>query len=73
MTEFLHSRRNLHFKINCFRVVFMSTVQEIEEAVSRLSLEELATFREWFSQLDADAWDRQLQRDITAGRLRAYP
>ena len=51
----------------------MSTVQEIEEAVSRLSLEELATFREWFSQLDADAWDRQLQRDITAGRLRAYP
>ena len=47
----------------------MSTVQEIEEAVSRLSLEELATFREWFSQLDADAWDRQLQRDITAGRL----
>ena len=47
----------------------MSTVQEIEAAVSRLSLEELAAFRDWFSQLDAAAWDRQFQNDVISGRL----
>jgi hypothetical protein len=49
----------------------MSTVQEIEAAVSRLSPEELALFRAWFRQFDAEAWDRQFEEDATAGRLDA--
>ncbi len=49
----------------------MSTVQEIEAAVSNLSRDELASFREWFAEYDAAAWDRQLEEDVAAGRLNA--
>ncbi len=41
----------------------MSTLEEIEDAVRRLSSEELAAFRAWFAQLDAAAWDRQIEED----------
>ena len=47
----------------------MSTIAEIEDAVRRLSPEDLAAFREWFVQLDAEAWDRQIAEDVAAGRL----
>ena len=47
----------------------MSTVQEIERAVSQLSLEELTTFRVWFSEFDAEVWDRQFEEDVAEGRL----
>jgi hypothetical protein len=47
----------------------MTTVKEIESAVSRLSREELSAFRVWFEEFDADAWDRQLEEDVAAGRL----
>jgi hypothetical protein len=47
----------------------MSTIAEIEDAVRRLSPEDLAAFREWFVQLDAEAWDRQIEEDVAAGRL----
>jgi hypothetical protein len=49
----------------------MSTVHEIEAAVSKLSREELRTFRDWFSEFDAAAWDKQLEADAAAGRLDA--
>ena len=49
----------------------MSTIQEIEVAVSKLSREELSSFRDWFADFDADAWDRQLEEDVRAGRLDA--
>jgi len=47
----------------------MSTVQEIQDAVRQLSAEDLAAFREWFASFDASLWDRQLEMDVTAGRL----
>jgi uncharacterized protein YfaT (DUF1175 family) len=47
----------------------MSTIAEIEDAVRRLSPDDLAVFREWFVQLDAEAWDRQIEEDVAAGRL----
>ena len=49
----------------------MSTVKEIETAVSKLSLQELCSFRLWFAEFDAEAWDRQFERDVAAGRLDA--
>ena len=49
----------------------MSTIQEIEEAVRRLSPEALAAFRAWFAEFDAAVWDRQIEQDIAAGRLDA--
>lgn len=47
----------------------MTSVQEIESAVSGLSREELSAFRAWFTEFDAEAWDRQLEGDVAAGRL----
>ncbi len=47
----------------------MSTLQDIERAVSQLSLEELATFRAWFAEFDAEIWDQQFEKDVAAGRL----
>lgn len=49
----------------------MSSIQEIEAAVSRLSPQELAEFRTWFNRFDAEAWDRQFEEDAAAGRLDA--
>jgi hypothetical protein len=47
----------------------MSSVKDIESAVARLSPNELAAFRNWFAEYDAEAWDRQLENDIAAGHL----
>jgi hypothetical protein len=49
----------------------MSTVHEIENAVRRLAPQELATFRAWFAEYDAEIWDRQFDEDVAAGRLDA--
>jgi hypothetical protein len=47
----------------------MATVQSIEQAVSQLSLEELARFRDWFDEFDAELWDRQIEADAESGKL----
>ncbi len=47
----------------------MSTLQDIERAVSQLSLEELAIFRAWFAEFDAEIWDQQFEKDVAVGRL----
>ena len=49
----------------------MSTVLEIETAVSKLSRQELLSFRDWFSEFDAVAWDKQFEEDVAAGRFDA--
>ncbi len=47
----------------------MSTIQEIEKAVSRLSSGDLARFREWFAEYDAKVWDEQFEQDAQSGKL----
>jgi len=47
----------------------MSNVKDIENQVKGLSSEELATFRQWFARFDAEAWDRQFEADVKAGKL----
>jgi hypothetical protein len=47
----------------------MSDLQEIETAISKLSADELAAFRVWFAEFDAEIWDRQFEEDVAAGRL----
>lgn len=47
----------------------MSTVEQLEEAVRRLSAEDRAAFRTWYAEFDAAEWDRQLEADVSAGRL----
>lgn len=47
----------------------MSNVENIEDRIKELSSEELAAFREWYVQFDAEAWDRQFEADVNAGKL----
>ena len=45
------------------------SVKDIERAISQLSPEDLQSFRNWFREFDAEAWDRQFDSDVAAGRL----
>ena len=47
----------------------MSNVENIETRIKELSPEELTAFREWFIKFDAEAWDRQFEADVKAGKL----
>jgi hypothetical protein len=47
----------------------MSTAQEVEKAVSKLSPQELVRFRAWFEQFDAEVWDKQFEEDAASGKL----
>ncbi|MBD0389475.1 MAG: hypothetical protein ICV54_23970 [Nostoc sp. C3-bin3] len=39
-------------------------ITNIEFAVSQLSSEDLAAFRSWFTEFDAAAWDKQIEKDV---------
>lgn len=47
----------------------MGKIEIIEKEVSQLSLSELATFRNWFVEFDAAAWDSQIENDAKSGKL----
>ena len=47
----------------------MSKIDKIENEIRRLTDAELAAFRKWFIEFDAEAWDRQIERDSASGRL----
>jgi hypothetical protein len=49
----------------------MEKVEKIERELQELSPEELANFRQWFAAFDAEAWDRQFEADVKAGKLDA--
>ena len=49
----------------------MSTIQEIQTAVSELSPEELSVFRAWFAEFDTKVWDQEFEQDVAVGRLEA--
>jgi len=42
----------------------MSTVQQLENTVRQLSANDLAAFRAWFAEFDAEQWDRQFEADV---------
>jgi len=44
-------------------------VQAIEEQIKTLSPGELAELREWIVEHEWAEWDRQIERDSTAGKL----
>jgi len=47
----------------------MSTVEEIERAVSQLPPDELARFRAWFEAFEAARFDEKIERDAEKGKL----
>ena len=49
----------------------MEKVEKVEREVREFSAEEIAKFRQWFAAFDAEAWDRQFEADVKAGKLDA--
>jgi len=47
----------------------MSKVETIERDIKNLNEDELADLRRWFAAFDAEAWDRQFEDDVHAGKL----
>jgi hypothetical protein len=47
----------------------MTKLEKIEESVANLSHDEFWRFAEWFAELQAERWDRQIEQDAKAGRL----
>lgn len=47
----------------------MSEVEQLEARIQGLSPAELAAFRAWFIEFDAQVWDRQIEADLKAGKL----
>jgi len=47
----------------------MSTVKEIEEAISKLPKYELAALREWLDEFETRIWDEQFEKDAKSGKL----
>ena len=51
------------------KLIDMTTIQEIEEAVANLPDAERDKFRAWFTEFDAAAWDREFEQDAQSGKL----
>jgi hypothetical protein len=47
----------------------MARVDELTNEVQRLNRDELAAFRDWFRKYDSDEWDKEIEEDVSAGRL----
>ena len=47
----------------------MVRLSDIENAIRQLPPDQLTALREWFAKFDAEAWDRQFEEDVRAGRL----
>ena len=45
------------------------SVKELESVVARLSPTELSAFADWFEDYMAEAWDKQIEADLKAGKL----
>jgi hypothetical protein len=49
----------------------MSTIEQIKTAILTLAPDEFQRLRQWFADVDYQLWDRQLQQDVTDGKLDA--
>lgn len=47
----------------------MTKLEQIETEIKKLSPEEFSRLRDWLLELDADEWDRQIERDAASGKL----
>ncbi len=49
----------------------MDKIEKVGREIQEFSPAELAAFRKWFHDFDAEAWDRQIEEDVQAGKLDA--
>ena len=45
-------------------------VKEIETAISELPPAQVAELADWFDEFRAQVWDKQIEHDLNAGRLK---
>jgi len=56
-------------KPRCDNLATMTTLEDIEKAVTELPADQLAKFRAWFEEFEAAHFDQRIERDAKAGRL----
>jgi hypothetical protein len=44
-------------------------IEEIKQAVTHLTPKDLAAFRRWYEEYDADLWDQEFEEDVQSGKL----
>ena len=49
----------------------MDKIEKVGLEIKAFSPAELAAFRKWFQDFDAEAWDRQMEEDVQAGEFDA--
>jgi hypothetical protein len=47
------------------------SITEIKTEIAQLPEPDLAELAQWFEEFQAEAWDRQMERDVKAGRFEA--
>jgi hypothetical protein len=52
-------------------ITIMDKIEKIGREIQEFSPAELAAFRKWFQDFDAEAWDRQIEDDVQVGKLDA--
>ena len=50
-------------------VQIMSTVQEIEKAITQLPKNDFGVLSEWLEEFEEKMWDNQFEEDVQSGRL----
>jgi len=55
----------------CAIELAMTKLEDIEQAVTQLTPEQLAQFRDWFEAFDAARFDEKIEHDAQSGRLDA--
>jgi len=56
-------------KMAFYRKEFDMSIHEIEQAIAELSPNDLARFRVWFEEFDAQVWDKHFESDAKSGKL----
>ena len=49
----------------------MSTLKQIETAILSLPSDDFDKLKKWFFDLDYQRWDKQLEQDVSQGKLEA--
>jgi hypothetical protein len=50
----------------------MTKLEDIEKAIASLAAEQLAEFRAWFAEFDADRFDADIERGAREGKLDGF-
>ena len=46
-----------------------SRIEDIEKAITQIPQDQLRQFREWYEKFDADTWDKEIEKNVAAGKL----